>query len=52
MMLQPSLAATHARGVPPLPGLPDELSTSAPPNTVQQRREQLVRLSAVGQYGG
>lgn len=33
MMLQPSLAATHARGVPPLPGLPDELPTCAPPNT-------------------
>lgn len=47
MMLQPSLSTTDARGWPPLLGLLDKLPTYAPPSTVQQRREQLARLSAV-----
>lgn len=52
MMLQPSLAATNARRGPPLSGLLEEPPTYAPPDTVQQGREQLLRLSAVGQHGG
>lgn len=47
-----ALSTTDAPGGPPLLGLLDKLPTYAPPNTVQQGREQLVRLSAVGQCSG